>query len=179
MGFPSSSMFKLAMPAAWAAFMFIGCAPASTSSGPRAAGTSSEPTTSTPVKPFARQTHEERLDTMGLRVFPAMKAAFQSFDSKSFGDFRCQTCHGDGFDRPPVDFRMPNALPALSATDPVASAMDYDPRITRFMVDTVVPTMAHLLGEQAYDPVTKHGFYCFNCHPRDSQTPNQDSGVSR
>jgi hypothetical protein len=35
-----------------------------------------------------------------------------------------------------------------------------------FMVKTVVPQTAALLGQQPYDPATKAGFGCFGCHTK-------------
>lgn len=109
----------------------------------------------------------KRLEYMGLEVFPRMKQAFQRHDASAFEGFRCQTCHGDGFDGPAIDFRMPNpALPPLSATDPIGGAMAYAPETAAFMRDEVVPTMAELLGTTPYDPATGEGFGCFGCHPK-------------
>ena len=35
-----------------------------------------------------------------------------------------------------------------------------------FMMKQVEPTMALLVGEQPYDPKTKAGFSCFECHTK-------------
>jgi hypothetical protein len=115
---------------------------------------------------WATMDRKQRLEHMGIHVLPAMKQAFRQHDATAFADFRCQTCHGDGFDQPDVDFRMPRDLPPLAAADPVAGGMAYDPETTRFMVETVVPTMARLLDEEPFDPATGKGFGCFRCHPR-------------
>lgn len=115
---------------------------------------------------WATMDRNARLEHMGVEVLPAMKALFQRHDGGAFAGFRCQTCHGDGFDQPAVDFRMPSALPPLAAADPVAGGMAYDPETTTFMVEQVVPTMARLLGERPFDPATGEGFHCFRCHPR-------------
>jgi len=42
--------------------------------------------------------------------------------------------------------------------------MDYNDKITKFMVDDVVPTFAKLMHEKAADP---SGVTCFTCHPKE------------
>lgn len=114
--------------------------------------------------PWKDKTHEQRMDWMGLHVFPKMKGVFTQYDAERFSGFACQTCHGD--DMEIVDFKMPNKhLYALPRTDTVKSARDYDEKVTEFMLSTVTPTMAELLDTQPYDAATKSGFGCFGCHP--------------
>jgi hypothetical protein len=113
--------------------------------------------------PWKDRTHEQRMDWMGLQVFPKMKGVFTQFDADRFSNFACQTCHGD--DMEIVDFKMPNKLYALPRTDTIKSARDYDAKVTEFMLSTVTPKMAELLDMQPYDPATKSGFSCFGCHP--------------
>jgi hypothetical protein len=114
-------------------------------------------------KAWADKSREERMDWMGLEDFPKMKAEFTEHDAEGLADFACQTCHGD--DMEAMDFKMPNSLYALSATDTLAEARDYDAEMTEVMVNVVVPEMAKLLGMQPYDPATQTGFGCFGCHP--------------
>jgi hypothetical protein len=38
-------------------------------------------------------------------------------------------------------------------------------RMARFMTDEVTPEMADLLNVPRFDPRTRQGFSCFNCHP--------------
>ena len=113
--------------------------------------------------PWKDKTHEQRMDWMGLQVFPKMKGVFTQFDAERFSSFACQTCHGD--DMEIVDFKMPNKLYALPRTDTIKSARDYDAKVTEFMISTVTAKMAELLDMQPYDPATKSGFGCFGCHP--------------
>jgi hypothetical protein len=114
--------------------------------------------------PWKDKTHEQRMDWMGLHVFPKMKGVFTQYDASTFSNFTCQTCHGDDMEM--VDFKMPNKhLYALPRTDTIKSARDYDAKVTEFMLGTVTPTMAELLDTQPYDPATKSGFSCFGCHP--------------
>lgn len=95
----------------------------------------------------------QRLELMGLKVLPEMKALFQEYDSGGYGDFKCQTCHGDDFES--IDFKMPNSLYGLPKDDPIAAAKDYDPEVTKFMSEKVVPTMTKLLN---------HEITCHSCH---------------
>jgi len=123
-----------------------------------------------PKIPWKHKTHEQRLEYMGLYVLDRMGTLFAEWKPDEFSAenaFRCQTCHGDGFDRPPVDFHMPRVAFALEADDPIGGAMRYDPVAAKFMVERVVPTMAELLSEEPYQPATGRGtFGCFRCHPK-------------
>jgi hypothetical protein len=110
------------------------------------------------------KTREQRLDWMGLMVFPKMKGAFNDFDQERFSKFACQTCHSEEMEM--VDFKMPNTkIYALPHNNTLQSARDYDAKVTDFMAGTVVPKMAELLQMEPYNPETKSGFGCFNCHP--------------
>jgi hypothetical protein len=113
--------------------------------------------------PWKDKTHEQRMDWMGLAVFPKMKAVFTEFDAERFSGFACQTCHGEDMEM--IEFKMPNKLYALSRTDTLKSASEYDAKITEFMASSVLPKMADLLDMQPYDRATKSGFGCFGCHP--------------
>jgi hypothetical protein len=118
-----------------------------------------------PNIPWATKTHAQRQEYMGLHVLPAMEKLFKEWRPDDHATFRCQTCHGENFDKPPVHFKMPRVSFPLRAADPIGAAMLYDPEATRFMVEKVLPTMAALLGEKPYDPKTREGFSCFRCHP--------------
>lgn len=110
------------------------------------------------------KTRAQRMDWMGLQVFPKMKSAFKELDESRFADFKCQTCHGDQMEM--VDFKMPNdKIYALPLENTVQSAREYDEKVTDFMVNTVTPQMAELLDMPVYNPETKSGFGCFGCHP--------------
>jgi hypothetical protein len=114
------------------------------------------------------KTREQRMDWMGLQVFPKMKGVFTEFDADRFSGFACQTCHGDDMEM--VDFKMPtNKLYALPRKDVLKSARDYDAKVTDFMLGTVMPKMAELLDMPPYDSETKSGFGCFGCHPMESE----------
>lgn len=110
------------------------------------------------------KTRAQRMDWMGLQVFPRMKSAFKEFDDARFSEFACQTCHGDEMEM--VDYEMPHTkIYALPLANTVQSAREYDEKVTDFMVNTVTPRMAELLDMPVYDPETKSGFGCFGCHP--------------
>jgi hypothetical protein len=129
----------------------------------QASGSSAEPGAAD--VPWKDKTREQRLEYMGLVVYPKMKETFQAQDADGFKDFKCQTCHGE--DMEAVEFKMPNSLYALPVADPMGSAMEYDEAVATFMAQTVVPAMAELLGEQPYNPETQTGFGCFSCHQQE------------
>ena len=145
----------------WAVVLTMGCG----GGGSPPAKTSSEAKVEpgAPNIPWEQKNHDQRLEWMGLEVFPKMKEAFQGYDEVEFKDFKCQTCHGDNMKE--VNFKMPNELPPLSKENTFAKAQEYDAEATAFMAETVVPTMAKLLGKEPYDQSTGEGFGCFGCHP--------------
>jgi hypothetical protein len=104
---------------------------------------------------------------MAAHIEPAMKHLFQSFKPKSYGDFGCETCHGN--DMEIVDFHMPNSLYALPEKDTIAEATSYDEETTKFMTEKVVPTFAKLLSESPKEPGSAGGVTCFTCHPHGSR----------
>lgn len=118
-----------------------------------------------PNIPWAQKTRAQRQDYMGIYVLDRMGSLFKEWKPDEYAGFRCQTCHGEGFDKPPVDFHMPRVTFPLDPADPIGSATRYDPEAAKFMVEKVVPTMAELLGEKPYDQETKQGLSCFRCHP--------------
>ncbi|RMG94623.1 MAG: hypothetical protein D6705_15660 [Deltaproteobacteria bacterium] len=116
-----------------------------------------------PGVPWAEKTHQQKMEFMGIYVLPKMSALFKEHDAERFKDFKCQTCHGD--DMESVDFHMPNDLYPLPTANTIEAAKEYDPEMTAFMMEKVVPTMVELLGVEPYDPATGKGFGCFSCHP--------------
>lgn len=103
---------------------------------------------------WADKNRQQRMETMGLVVFPSMKEAFAGHDAERFGDFKCQTCHGD--DAKDVDYKMPNAVTPLSKDDPVGDGNGIDEAMTKFMMESVVPKMKeHLEGAEVN---------CHSCH---------------
>jgi cytochrome c553 len=112
------------------------------------------------------KSREQRMDWMGIAVFPKMRKLFLEQDSEKYRDFACQTCHGKDMEL--VDFRMPNTLFALSKGDTLAQAKEYDEKTTDFMLGAVVPEMAKLLDMDAFTLENQSGFGCMGCHPATS-----------
>lgn len=109
---------------------------------------------------------EQRMQYMQETVLPNAKALFVEVAPDKYADFNCKTCHGDNAQE--VDFKMPNKLPELSATDPVGAAMAKNEGVAKFMMEKVTPTMAKLLGREPYSETNTDGFGCFGCHPQGS-----------
>jgi hypothetical protein len=96
---------------------------------------------------------------MKQTVVPAMGELFLPMHP----DFQCSTCHGETYQE--VKFKMPNTLKPLDpANMPFQSADEKMRNAAQFMMTKVVPRMAGLLERSPYDPETKTGFGCFNCH---------------
>jgi hypothetical protein len=134
-------------------------------SAPTASGTpTTQPTTAPPAKPdWASMTKDQKMDVMKNAVMPKMTTEFQAADAKRYAKFSCATCHGAG--AKDGKFAMPNAgLPKLTTENKFAAEMKKSPKVTKFMMEQVVPDMAAALGVAPYDPATKQGFGCFNCH---------------
>lgn len=106
--------------------------------------------------------HEAREHFMEDTVMPRMAAVFKGFDAGEFGQFDCTSCHGSGI--ADHTYKMPHPdLPALSV-DEIANPDEDHKAITEFMMNTVKPEMAALLGKPEYTPENPQGFGCFNCH---------------
>jgi len=131
-----------------------------------AAATSAAPSGSAAAAPavWKDMNHAQRMDFMKHTVFPKMKDEFAGFDAKRYADMNCKTCHGDG--AADGSFAMPNAkLPPVPATpDGFKKLMAKKPDACKFMMGKVVPDMAGMLNEPAYDPKTQQGFGCHGCH---------------
>lgn len=100
-----------------------------------------------------------RLEYMGTVVMPKMKEAFKQ---RGFDTFKCANCHGANYKE--VDFEMPNDLTPLNPENPIQSGMDLDEEMTKFMVSTVTPQMAEMLGKETDVTTGKGEFGCLSCH---------------
>ena len=113
--------------------------------------------TPTPQAPtWETMTRQQRLEWMGVEVFPKMKALFQEHDPVRYKDFSCDTCHGKNYQS--VDYKMPHTIFPMSQTS-VITDKDSDPKLAaaaKFMNEKVLPEMRKLLGKPL--------MYCFNCH---------------
>ena len=65
-----------------------------------------------------------------------------------------------------VDFKMPNAVTPLSASDPWQSAVDMDEATAKFMAEVVMPQMGEMLNLEVKDDGTGE-LTCFTCHLKD------------
>jgi hypothetical protein len=116
--------------------------------------------------PWVQMNKGQRIDYMVKTVLPRMKKEFQAFDGKRFARMDCGTCHGDSVEE--GTFALPNPkLPKLLEPDLFAKHRAATPEITKFMLEKVEPKMAELLEIPDFDPATRKGMSCYNCHPRE------------
>lgn len=112
---------------------------------------------------WKKMNREERIQYMRQTVLPKMRQEFAAFDPVKYERINCKTCHGEGVTN--ETYKMPNPkLPKLPSTSKgFAVLMEKDTAIMGFMVHTVKPQMAELLG---MPPSMKgvEGFGCGNCH---------------
>jgi hypothetical protein len=98
---------------------------------------------------------------MKTAVVPKMSELFKEFDAKRFAEgVNCVTCHGPNAKK--GEFKMPN--PKLPKVPSYEAVLKKNPKATKFMSEQVVPEMSKLLGVVPFDPATKTGFGCMNCH---------------
>ncbi len=134
--------------------------------GPHAPGTESATMAPAVHVPWVKMNRGQRIDYMVKTVLPKMKADFVAFDAKRFGRMNCITCHGDGVDD--GSFALPNAkLPKLLENDMFAKHQKLTPEMTQFMLTKVEPHLAALLEVPEFDPATRKGLSCYNCHTRE------------
>ena len=101
------------------------------------------------------------MELMGLTFHPRMKELFEEYDPAAYGNFRCQTCHGE--DMEARRFAMPASLRPLPAEGAVDVARARDAKATEFMTAKVLPATESLLSEGATEPAERVG--CASCHP--------------
>jgi mono/diheme cytochrome c family protein len=117
---------------------------------------------------WATMSKDQKIEHMKEAVMPKMGEVFAAFDSDRYGKIKCSTCHGPGANEGKFEMPSPD-LPKLSKPtgdgEPFAEEMDFNPEMTKFMMEKVTPEMVKLLpGVKAYDPETHEGFGCFGCH---------------
>ena len=118
---------------------------------------------SPPSKPFDELTQNEKLDVMKKVVVPTMKPLFQAQDAEKFKDFGCVTCHGPHAKQGKFDMPNPD-LPKLNFADNLKAHKEKTPEMLTFMMEKVNTEMPKLLNLPPYDPATKKGFGCGECH---------------
>lgn len=96
---------------------------------------------------------------MGLTFHPRMKELFQEYDAAIYGNFRCQTCHGE--DMEARRFAMPASLRPVSEAGDAGAR---DRRAMEFMVSKVLPQTRELLADEGAHGAARVG--CNACHPR-------------
>jgi hypothetical protein len=128
--------------------------------GANAAGKSGGP----PEVAWADMVKDQRIEYMKSVVLPRMKQAFANFSPDRFGKMNCVTCHGDS--ATDGSFKMPNPkLPKLPSTpDGFKQLAQEKPAVFDFMKSEVKPKMAALLGVPEWNPESKSGFACLDCH---------------
>jgi hypothetical protein len=138
-------------------------APAPSASAPEAAA----PAPASGAFNWDAMSKEERGKYMKEVVMPKMKEVFTAFDAHKYADMKCVTCHGSGATN--GSFTMPNPeLPKLpSDMSKFKEWAAKKPQMTEFMVKHVKPEMAKLLNEPEFDPATKTGFGCGECHTKE------------
>jgi hypothetical protein len=112
---------------------------------------------------WADKTFQQRKEWMGIEVLPKMKGLFKEYDEAQFKGFGCETCHGD--DGKDKKFAMPSdSIYPLNKADPIKGAMDYDEKMTKFMMEKVVPEMATQLNMEPFNAETGEGLGCMTGH---------------
>jgi hypothetical protein len=129
---------------------------------PSTAAPEPAPAPAEPAKPvWAEMNAAQRADYMKTAVVPKMSELFKEWDPKEFAEgVNCVTCHGPNAKK--GEFKMPN--PKLPKFPTFEAAMKKDAKAAKFMSEQVVPEMSKLLGVVPFDPATKTGFGCMNCH---------------
>lgn len=163
---PTPSATEAASAAPTAAPTESGAPAASAAPSASAAPVTAGPPAAPGPGDWDKWSHDQKLAYMKAAVMPKMKDLFATFNADRYANMNCKTCHGAG--AADGSFKMPNPdLPKLPATPAGFQKIAKDPvkgKVMAFMKDQVLPTMAGLVGEQPYDPKTKAGFGCMECH---------------
>jgi cytochrome c553 len=110
---------------------------------------------------WATMSRAERMAYMEDAVLPEMQRMFRAFDARKFARLTCATCHGANGRA--VQYRMPNGLDPLTPSRIPARYASQRP-MDVFMVRSVLPRMAQLLGKPVAPPPALTGFGCLGCH---------------
>lgn len=126
-----------------------------------AASASAAPAVAAPGAWKDAKSKDEKVAFMKTKVAPHMAEVFRAADATRYAKFDCKTCHGPAY-KEPKEF-----LPHLVMKDGKITAFAEKPEVAKFMAEKVVPEMAAIFGEKPYDPATKTGFGCMECHAID------------
>jgi hypothetical protein len=164
---PPAPSETAAVPAPSAAEAPSASTPAVPSAAPSAtAETAPAPPAAPGPGDWDKWSKDQKMAYMKSAVMPKMGPAFHDFDAKAFAEPKCVLCHGSG--AKDGSFKMPNPeLPKLDVSPAGIKKMhEKKGPVVDFMAKTVVPQMAQLVGEQPFDPKTKTGFGCLQCHTK-------------
>ena len=158
-----STRANLRLLAVCIAAAVVGCAE-TTATTPPGGGNAAGKLAGPPEVGWAEMNKDQRIDYMKSVVLPRMKVTFTSFNPDRYGSMNCVTCHGDS--AADGSFKMPNPrLPKLPSTpDGFKQLAEEKPAVMEFMKNEVKPKMAALLGVPEWNPDTKSGFGCMECH---------------
>ncbi|HMF39376.1 MAG TPA: hypothetical protein VKQ32_01720 [Polyangia bacterium] len=158
--------FSLATALALAACLAVGAVACAETNGSTAPATSANAAGKPggPEVGWADMVKDQRIEYMKTVVLPGMKQAFTNFSPDRFSKMNCVTCHGDS--ATDGSFKMPNPnLPKLPTTpDGFKQLAQEKPAVFDFMKSEVKPKMAAFLGVPEWNPETKSGFACMDCH---------------
>jgi hypothetical protein len=147
----------------------VACAETTASAPPpattaAAAGSTAGKVVGPPEVAWADMGKDQRLEYMKSVVLPRMKQVFSSFNPDRYGKMNCVSCHGDS--AADGSYKMPNPrLPKLpTSSEGFKKLAQEKPAVMEFMKNEVKPRMAAMLGVPEYNPETKSGFGCMECH---------------
>jgi hypothetical protein len=98
-------------------------------------------------------------------VLPKFKTMFQTFDAKTFDNFDCATCHGEGVKNHKFEMPNPGIFVLPEAPDDFKKLAEKKPEWMKFM-PKVEEEMATTLGLAPFNPAAPDPsqFGCFGCH---------------
>jgi cytochrome c553 len=150
--------------AALLALAVIACAETTATAPAPATASAAATPPAAPEVAWPEMNKDQRIDYMKSVVLPRMRQVFTNFSPDHYSKMSCITCHGDS--AADGSFKMPNPkLPKLPTTPDGFKQLAADkPAVMDFMKNEVKPKMAALLGTPEYNPETKSGFGCMECH---------------
>src|SRR5262245_27841161 len=156
--------FSLATGLALAACLAVGAVACAETNGSTPSAVGANAAGKSPEVTWPDMVKDQRIEYMRTVLLPRMKEAFTNFSPDRFSKMNCVTCHGDS--AADGSFKMPNPkLPKLPTTpDGFKQLAQEKPAVFEFMKNEVKPKMAAMLGVPEWNPETKSGFGCMECH---------------